>query len=118
VHYVPDDNIVHLENRKATRAAILSAFKSHFLNNEQIRDDGEAIIIFFFSGHGSRVEATGDRIATDGKVEVICPVDERTTKESYGIPDYTLGRLFQKVADLKKPLNIVRCFPTGSKPYN
>ncbi|KAJ7464381.1 hypothetical protein FB451DRAFT_1489578 [Mycena latifolia] len=49
-------------------------------------------MIFFFAGHGSRVVSPGNLLATDDKVEVICPVDERTVDAGgnrvHAIPDY------------------------------
>ncbi|KAJ6582092.1 hypothetical protein B0H19DRAFT_523922 [Mycena capillaripes] len=101
---VPPSNIFSLENNQATRDAILSAFKSHFINNKNIPSDGKATMILFFAGHGSRSEATGNRISTDRKVEVICPVDERTTNARgyvHAIPDYVLGWLLSELAKRK-----------------
>ncbi|KAF7365683.1 hypothetical protein MVEN_00442000 [Mycena venus] len=109
--HVPLSNILLIENEKATRVAILSAFKSHLLENEDIPDHGEATMIFFFAGHGSRVYAPGNVKSRDLKVNVLCPVDERTTNEAgeyvHAIPDYTLGWLLWKLAE-RKGRNIVR----------
>ncbi|KAJ7314428.1 hypothetical protein DFH08DRAFT_431074 [Mycena albidolilacea] len=80
--HVPPSNILMLENEKATRAAILSASKSRFLENEQIPDHGDETMIFFFAGHGRLVEVPGNRMAPDSKVEAICPVDERTIDDA------------------------------------
>jgi hypothetical protein len=114
--HVPPSNIVLLKNEKATRSAILTAFKTHLLDNTNIPDRGEATMIFFFAGHGSRFEAPSDLIAPDRRVEAICPVDERTTNEAgeyvHAIPDYVLVWLFAELAD-KKGTNIVR---SGSPP--
>ncbi|KAJ7923554.1 caspase domain-containing protein [Mycena leptocephala] len=102
---VPSSNIALLENEKATRSAILSAFRTHLLENTNIPDHGEATIIFFFAGHGSRFEAPSDLIAPDRKVEAICPVDERTVNNVgeyvHAIPDYVLVRLLSELADKK-----------------
>ncbi|KAJ7648575.1 hypothetical protein DFH06DRAFT_570833 [Mycena polygramma] len=105
--HVPPDNICYLENGEATREGILSAFKSHLLNNDKIPDHGEATMILFFAGHGNRSEAPMNLIARDRKVEVICPVDEGTTdgKGVYAIPDYVLGWLLSHLA-AKKGSNI------------
>jgi hypothetical protein len=112
---VPRSNIVLLENEKATRSAILSTFRTHLLNNTNIPDHGDATMIFFFAGHGSSFEAPSDLIAPNGRVEAICPVDERTKNEAgenvHAIPDYVLVRLLSELAD-KKGTNIVRsCSP-------
>jgi hypothetical protein len=115
VLHAEPDNILCLENGAATRARILSAFKSHFLDNTNIPDHGAAAMIFFFAGHGSRVSSPDNLIATDRKVEAICPVDERTMdaagKYVHAIPDYVLGWLLSELAQ-KKGLNIVRRSPT------
>ncbi|KAJ7832375.1 hypothetical protein B0H13DRAFT_2289095 [Mycena leptocephala] len=66
--------------------------------------------VLFFSGHGSRAKVEGNLIAADNKVEVICPVDERTKRMGeyvYAIPDYVLGWLLREVAAEKGPNIIV-----------
>ncbi|KAJ7899316.1 caspase domain-containing protein [Mycena leptocephala] len=102
---VPPTNIVRLENKAATRSAILSAFKTHFLDNKNIPDRGGASMILYFAGHGSRFEAPGDLIAPDRRVEAMCPVDERTVNDAgeyiHAIPDYVLVRLLSELADKK-----------------
>ncbi|KAJ7906005.1 caspase domain-containing protein [Mycena leptocephala] len=102
---VPPSNIVRLENKAATRSAILSAFKIHFLDNRNIPDRGGASMILYFAGHGSRFEAPSDLIAPDRRVEAICPVDERTVNDVgeyvHAIPDYVLVRLLSELADKK-----------------
>ncbi|KAF8214405.1 hypothetical protein K438DRAFT_1956484 [Mycena galopus ATCC 62051] len=105
---VPPSNIVVLEN--ATRANIISTFKSHLLDNPSIPDHGKATIIFFYAGHGTRITATDNMISIDGKVEAIAPVDERTTDAAgqyvHAIPDYILGWLLWELSEKKGP-NIV-----------
>ncbi|KAJ7918590.1 caspase domain-containing protein [Mycena leptocephala] len=102
---IPPANIVLLENKDATRSAILSAFKTHFLDNKNIPDRGGASMILFFAGHGSRFEAPSDLIAPDRRVEAICPVDERTENDAgeyvHAIPDYVLVRLLSELVDKK-----------------
>ncbi|KAJ7801481.1 hypothetical protein B0H14DRAFT_3885047 [Mycena olivaceomarginata] len=75
---VPNSHILYLENRNATRSAIISTLESHFLNNPAIADHGNTTLLFYFAGHGSRVESPGNILAADGKIEVLCPSDERT----------------------------------------
>ncbi|KAF7356191.1 hypothetical protein MVEN_00950400 [Mycena venus] len=107
--HVPPSNILLIENERATRAAILSAFQSHFLKNENIPDGGEATIIFFFAGYGSLVDAPAAMNWRDLHVKVLCPVDERTTNDAgeyvHPIPDYVLGWLLWELAE-KKGRNI------------
>ncbi|KAJ7912956.1 hypothetical protein B0H13DRAFT_1874396 [Mycena leptocephala] len=102
---VPNSHIQYLENGNATRSAIISTLDSHFLNNPAILDHGDTTLIFYFAGHGSRVEAPGNILAADGKIEVLCPSDERTFGPDgeyvHGIPDYVLGQLLHRIAEKK-----------------
>ncbi|KAJ6582013.1 hypothetical protein B0H19DRAFT_984146, partial [Mycena capillaripes] len=104
---VLSNNIILLENKQATRDVILSTFKSHFTDNKNIPDHGEAQMIFYFAGHGSRAEATGNHMAKDYKVETICPVDEGTKNAAgeyvHTIPDYIFGWLLKELAEKKGP---------------
>ncbi|KAJ7694569.1 hypothetical protein B0H17DRAFT_460972 [Mycena rosella] len=106
---VPSSHIELLVNEKATRTAILSTFDSHFLNNPLIPDHGKAAMIFLFAGHGSRIASPGNLLAPDGKVEVVCPVDERTVDADghrvHAIPDYLLAQKLYHLA-MKKGNNI------------
>jgi uncharacterized caspase-like protein len=105
---VPPSNIVLIVNEKATRAAIMDAFKSHFLENENIPDRGEATMILFFAGHGGLAVAPGNRMTDDGKVHTIYPVDARTTNAAgeyvHAIPNYVLGWLLRELAE-KTPIS-------------
>ncbi|KAJ7124315.1 caspase domain-containing protein [Mycena epipterygia] len=109
---VPPSNIKFLVDEAATRDHIISTFQSHFLNNSAIPDGGQATIIFFYAGHGSRIEAPGNLLPSDGMVETICPHDERTYKDGkyvHSIPDYVLGWLIFELAE-KKGRNITLIF--------
>ncbi|KAJ7730015.1 caspase domain-containing protein [Mycena maculata] len=110
---VPISNILALEDEQATRVGILEAFQSHFLNNFKIPDGGNATMILFYAGHGTRVYSPENLISRDSKVEAICPVDERTKdaagNEVYAIPDYVLGWLLSELAR-KKGSNITVIF--------
>ncbi|KAF7356226.1 ICE-like protease (Caspase) p20 domain protein [Mycena venus] len=104
---VPPSNILLLENESGTRANILSAIQSHLRDNPNIPDHGEAEKLVFFAGHGSRTIAPKHVLAPEGQVEVICPVDERTTNAAgdyvHAIPDYVLRRLLCDIAAKKGP---------------
>ncbi|KAJ7743452.1 hypothetical protein DFH07DRAFT_749910, partial [Mycena maculata] len=106
---VPPSCIRVLKNEEATRSTILSAFDSHLLNNPNIFEDGTAAMILYFAGHGSRVASPGNLLSPDARVEVICPVDERTPGPDgemvAAIPDYTLAQRLQKLA-VRKGNNI------------
>ena len=103
----PPENIAFLNNTDATREKILSTFRSHFIENRNIPDGGEATMILFYAGHGTRVKSPD---AFDGHIEGLCPVDERTTDAKgyvHTIPDYVLGWLLEELSRKKGP-NIVR----------
>ncbi|KAJ7778942.1 caspase domain-containing protein [Mycena metata] len=109
---VLESNILLLCNGQATRKGILDAFKTHLLNNPRIPDDGDAAMIFFFAGHGTRVSASKSWISQDRNVEGICPVDERTSpggKAVHTIPDYVLVHLLQQLSE-KKGRNITAIY--------
>jgi hypothetical protein len=96
-------------NKSATRAAIIDAFHKHLTTNTNI-DEGDAIL-FFYAGHGTRVNAPEDWPATDGKIETLCPHDERMEDDKgdkiCGIPDRTINAMLRELA-AKKGDNIVR----------
>ncbi|KAJ6480683.1 caspase domain-containing protein [Mycena vitilis] len=101
---VPDRHIEVLTNKNATRARILSTFQAHMISNASIRAGGDTLI-FFYAGHGSRVDAPNWLYTTSGRVETICPHDEGCVDEKGrvvpGIPDYTIHTLLQKLAAAK-----------------
>jgi hypothetical protein len=107
--HVPDSQIVLLTNEHATRGAILDNFQKHFTTNPRIHKNDA--IVLYYAGHGSRVPAPADWPATDGKIETLCPYDERITDENgeeiFGIPDRTINVLLRDLA-AKKENNIVR----------
>ena len=105
---LPEANVRTLTDESATREAILSSFRNHLIENPRI-EKGDPII-FFFAGHGSRVEAPKEWETSDGKIETICPYDEwtqdRDGKEISGIPSMTINELFRTLAG-EKGNNIV-----------
>jgi hypothetical protein len=101
-----------LLDQDATRSRILAEFTSHFINNSNIKRGRSPALIFFFAGHGMRVEAEcrKDYPKSDRQVEVICPVDQGPNDAGDyvdGIPDYVLVGLLKRLAQEKGP-NIVR----------
>ncbi|KAF8810956.1 hypothetical protein BYT27DRAFT_7185209 [Phlegmacium glaucopus] len=93
-------HIIHLRDEEATRDGILSAFKKHFLENEQIQPNDT--IIFYFAGHGS-VEFSGKKAPSEiagEDMETICPYDDRVAGVR-GIPDRTLACLMRQLASIK-----------------
>ena len=69
---VPEAQILTIFNEKATKAAIVKAFKSHFAN--ATKDD---VCIFYFSGHGVRQYANdGFKIGSiNGALECLACYD-------------------------------------------
>lgn len=83
---VPKDHIKTLQNKEATRNAILEAFDTHFIWNGAIQRNDS--IILYFAGHGGQQLAPPDMYAEDQCVETFCPFD---VVSKGGIPDYTLS---------------------------
>ncbi|KAJ6603005.1 caspase domain-containing protein [Mycena sp. CBHHK59/15] len=99
----PESAILFLENASATRAAILSSFRTHLIENPQI-ERGDPIIIYY-AGHGSRVSAPMEWYSPSGFVETICPSDESIFgpegRVIPGIPDRTINALLRMLAGEK-----------------
>jgi hypothetical protein len=73
-------------------------------------------MVFYFSGHGSRVDTPAGWMTQDGKIETICPYDQAPLKPAAksepgsrvgGIPDHELNVWLRNLAE-KKGNNIVR----------
>ena len=67
-------DILTLSDRAATRQNILTAFEEHLIQQAQPGD----VVVFHYSGHGSRVE---DKDSQDGFDGTIVPVDSPNTEE-------------------------------------
>ncbi|KAJ6455373.1 caspase domain-containing protein [Mycena sanguinolenta] len=108
--HVPLGNIVLLEDAAATHANILSAIQTHLCDNPDIPADGKATIFVYFAGHGRRVDAPEGILAPEGRIEMLCPVDDQTTnaagEEVQAISDYVLRRLLGNIVE-KKGSNII-----------
>jgi hypothetical protein len=104
-------NIVTLEDGDATRENIISTFRSHLINNVDIKP-GSALV-FYFAGHGIRVKAPDGWETHNGIIEAICPSDEFVEVAEAErmvircIPDLTLNGLIQE-SENKHGGNIVR----------
>ncbi|KAJ6459838.1 caspase domain-containing protein [Mycena sanguinolenta] len=112
--HVPDSesHIKFITNELATRQNILDSFKTHLIENTNIRPQGGDTIIIFYAGHGSRVRAPNNWCTPHGLVETICPHDEgKETSGEYihGIPDYTVHNLLRKLA-AEKGNNVTAIF--------
>ncbi|KAF8596657.1 hypothetical protein BDV93DRAFT_563055 [Ceratobasidium sp. AG-I] len=112
---VPQDQIMCLLDKQATRKSILDAFQSHLINNVNIKHSDP--IVVYFAGHGTRVAAPPEWHSNRGMCEMILPYDASwsnmrediekgippTERESFvhGIPDRTLGSLINKLHNLR-----------------
>ncbi|KAJ7712630.1 caspase domain-containing protein [Mycena metata] len=93
--------ICRLHNEAAKRKDILDNFRSHLIENINIKP-GDAII-FYFAGHGSRVTAPDGWRSNDDLIETICPYDQRVSVNGViqgvpGIPDITIAALLRELA--------------------
>jgi hypothetical protein len=104
--------ITSLRDERATRGAIISAFKSLRDDVRIIKD--EAAIIIYFAGHGARIEKPqewNDWETTGQQIEMMCPSDIDTKIQKpdkpeqeeyvYGIPDRTVSVLLNHLSDVK-----------------
>ncbi|KAI0088785.1 hypothetical protein BDY19DRAFT_146916 [Irpex rosettiformis] len=106
----PPEHILQLKNADVTRKRIIDTFKSHLIDNQDI-EKGDAIL-FYFSGHGTRLKApVGWTVveeknvvdAQDDMVEAIVPYDESVQyadddHPTCSIPDRTLATLLKLAA--------------------
>jgi hypothetical protein len=68
----PESHVTVLTNGEATRKGMLTAMKNDVID----RANKDAIVVFHYSGHGSRVrEPADDREETDGYDETLVPHD-------------------------------------------
>ncbi|KAI0339456.1 hypothetical protein BDW22DRAFT_1431720 [Trametopsis cervina] len=117
---VPSKNIISLRNEKATRSNILSRISSLKCNSAIQRDDP---ILIYFAGHGGVAQPPvgwGDR---DPEVQLLIPHDfivDLNGGGVPGIPDRTLGALFNQLAGVKGDniTVILDCCHSGSGTRN
>jgi hypothetical protein len=93
---VPPDHIMTLTDRQATHEAIVSAFRSQLIGNAKEHPD--ALVIFQYSGHGSRVEdQNGDKV--DHMDSTLVPVDSRDDEDKhFDIVDDEIRDLFDELS--------------------
>ncbi|KAF8596660.1 hypothetical protein BDV93DRAFT_570816 [Ceratobasidium sp. AG-I] len=70
---VPQDQIMCLLDKQATRKSILDAFQSHLINNVNIKHSDP--IVVYFAGHAIRVSAPPEWHSSDGMCGLILPYD-------------------------------------------
>jgi caspase domain-containing protein len=93
---VPADHFLTLTNQEATHDAILSAFRKQLIENA--KRHREAIVIFQYSGHGSRVpDQNGDK--ADGLDSTLVPVNSRDPEgKNFDIVDDEIRELFDELS--------------------
>jgi hypothetical protein len=89
-----EKNIATLLSEQATRDAIITTFRTQLIDNAKKNKD--AIVIFHFSGHGSRVPDQ-DNDENDPWDETLVPYDSRTAK-GYDIRDDEIDDLFAELS--------------------
>jgi hypothetical protein len=88
----PDDSIRVLTDEQATHAAIIGAFKDDLIG----RADDHAVVVFHYSGHGSRMKDPAGK-SPSGEISTIVPYDSRT-EGVYDISADELRGLFSLLA--------------------
>ena len=97
----PDDSIRVLTDEQATHAAIVQAFKDHLID----RAADNAVVVFHYSGHGSRMkDPTGK--SPSGEISTIVPHDSRT-EGVYDIGADELRGLFSLLAEKTKNVTFI-----------
>jgi len=94
------EDIVFLQNEKASRDQILQAFKSHLVDDASAGD----VSLFYYAGHGSTVLNTGSE-AVDQLDETLVPAD--SYKGAYDIRDKEMVRLYRAALNKKVVLTII-----------
>lgn len=85
-----------LFDAEATKAGVLSAFRSHLV--EKVRPGKNDVAVFYFSGHGQQVPDAIDRDEIDGYDEALVPYDHRGTADfTHHIRDDELRALTTQV---------------------
>lgn len=110
---VPPSNILALIDRQATHEAIVSAFRSQLIENA--RKHPSALVVFQYSGHGSRVpDQNGDK--ADHMDTTLVPVDSRDVSgKHFDIVDDEIRDLFNELTRYtSNVLFILDCCHSGN----
>lgn len=92
------NNIKTLENKQATREAILTTFQEHLCRNPVIKEND--LVLFYFSGHGSyaRTAVEFERYDAQKYDETLVCYDSRNPNgEHYDLADKEIAVLLNKV---------------------
>ena len=105
--HVPEDRIVNLRNKQATKSAIIKAIEGLATAPETLIGKDDPILIYY-AGHGTLVESPEQQ-----EVHMFLPYDFSlegpTVEGGQGIYDHTLGSLLANIARSKSD-NIVSPF--------
>ena len=108
---IPEANIVSLFNEKASRLAIIDAFRK--LRDNELIEKGDPIVIYF-SGHGCERPAP-DAWGPGSRTQCLLPQDYKAVGtepilDQAPIPDRAIGALLEDIAK-EKGDNIVNAIP-------
>jgi hypothetical protein len=101
----PVGNVLKLVDAQATREGILTAFKTHLVENLRIRE-GDAVVVYF-SGHGSRIkDMHGDE--ESGYDQTLVPYDagRKSADDVRDITDDELSVLLDKLSQRTQNINL------------
>ncbi len=94
----PDDkeHVLTLKSEEAKKQRILDEFRNHLIGNAKKYKDQKPTIVFYFSGHGSRVKDGAEQDEGDGFDETLVPHD-RGVDEVTDIVDDEIDKLFEEL---------------------
>lgn len=93
----PND-ILTLTDQQATRQGILTAFEEHLIKQAKAGD----VVVFHFSGHGSRVKDPDCEFPSDCFMGILVPVDSGLSTESPNQKSLSVSDNKQLVQDITK----------------
>ncbi|MHC3129498.1 MAG: DNRLRE domain-containing protein [Candidatus Bathyarchaeota archaeon] len=105
----PEDHVKLLVDEDATKSNIESAIKDWLAPKET----AESVVLFFFSGHGSRGPDVAPYDETDGKDEYICPYDSLTSSYANDIRDDTLDTWLDSLDSQNINVILHACYSGG-----
>lgn len=98
----PSENVLVLKDEQATHAGIIAAIQNHLIAPAQ-KDD---IVVFDYSGHGSQMQVSGNKIS--GMDETLVPYDSRDPAgKVFDISGSELHGLLQQLAAKTKNITFI-----------